>query len=64
MLKGIQDKMVIVGVTGTKGKSTVVNMLSFVLKKLEIKYASYSTLEASDNSNSKLNTRKMTMPGR
>ena len=64
ILKGIQDKMVIVGVTGTKGKSTVVNMLSFVLKKLEIKYASYSTLEASDNSNSKLNTQKMTMPGR
>ncbi len=64
ILRGIQDKMVIVGVTGTKGKSTVVNILSFVLKKLDIKYASCSTLEASDNTGSKLNTQKMTMPGR
>jgi len=56
--------MIIVGITGTKGKSTVVNILSFVLKKLEIKYASCSTLEASDNTGSKLNTQKMTMPGR
>jgi UDP-N-acetylmuramoyl-L-alanyl-D-glutamate--2,6-diaminopimelate ligase len=64
LLKGIQDKMIIVGVTGTKGKSTVVNVLSFVLKKMEIKYASCSTLEASDNTGSKLNTQKMTMPGR
>lgn len=56
--------MIIVGVTGTKGKSTVVNMLSFVLKKLDIKYASYSTLETSNNNASNLNTQKMTMPGR
>jgi len=64
MLNGIQDKMIIVGVTGTKGKSTIVNMLSFVLKKLEIGYASYSTLETSNNANAVLNTQKMTMPGR
>jgi UDP-N-acetylmuramoyl-L-alanyl-D-glutamate--2,6-diaminopimelate ligase len=56
--------MIIVGVTGTKGKSTVVNILSFVLKKLDIKYASYSTLEASNNSGTRLNMQKMTMPGR
>lgn len=56
--------MMIVGITGTKGKSTVVNILSFVLKALDIKYASYSTLETSDNSGSTLNTQKMTMPGR
>ncbi len=64
MLKGIQDKMIIIGVTGTKGKSTVINMLSFVLKKLEIGYASHSTIETSNNSGSTLNTQKMTMPGR
>ena len=64
LLKGIQDKMIIIGVTGTKGKSTVVNMLSFVLKGLGVKYASYSTLGVSDNEGLILNMKKMTMPGR
>ena len=64
ILNGAQEKMMMVGITGTKGKSTVVSILSFVLKALDIKYASYSTLETSNNQNSVFNTQKMTMPGR
>ncbi len=64
LLKNIQDKMVIIGVTGTKGKSTVVDMLSFVFKKLDVKHASYSTLGTNVNNKVSNNTRKMTMPGR
>jgi UDP-N-acetylmuramoylalanine-D-glutamate ligase len=45
MLKGHQEKMIMVGVTGTKGKSTVVSILSFVLSKLDVKFASHSTME-------------------
>ncbi len=64
MLKGCQEKMIIIGVTGTKGKSTVVNMLSNVLSKLNIKFASYSTMEVWENGKAKPNDQKMTMPGR
>lgn len=64
LLKNIQDKMIIIGVTGTKGKSTVVDMLSFVFKKLDIKHASYSTLGTSVNNKTTGNNKKMTMPGR
>ncbi len=64
MLKGCQDKMIMVGITGTKGKSTVVSMLSFVLSQLDINFASYSTMEIWKNKKRLSNSQKMTMPGR
>jgi UDP-N-acetylmuramoyl-L-alanyl-D-glutamate--2,6-diaminopimelate ligase len=57
-------KMVIVGVTGTNGKTTVVNLISWILQENGYKTASSSTAQFFVNGQSWLNNLKMTMPGR
>lgn len=44
-----QNKMTFIGVTGTKGKTTVVSFISTILSKLGVSYASVGTLGISQN---------------
>ena len=57
-------KMFIIGVTGTKGKSTVVELISATLKAAGFSVASTSTIRFSINNKVRDNKYKMTMPGR
>src|SRR3989344_859477 len=57
-------KMVIVGVTGTNGKASVVEFLAQILREAGIKTASVSSLYFRIGDEAKKNTLKMTMPGR
>ncbi len=56
--------MTIVGVTGTKGKSSVSDMLFTVLRHAGIKAAVAGTIRFAINDESQPNLYKMTMPGR
>lgn len=57
-------KIIVVGVTGTKGKSTVVELLTTTLKVAGYKVASTSTIGFSLDEEKIANKYKMTMPGR
>jgi len=57
-------KMTIIGITGTNGKSTVVNLLSEILEEAGIKSASISSLRFRIGKKEWPNALKMTMPGR
>jgi UDP-N-acetylmuramoyl-L-alanyl-D-glutamate--2,6-diaminopimelate ligase len=57
-------KIIVVGVTGTKGKSTVVELLTTTLKVAGYKVASTSTIGFSLGNETIKNKYKMTMPGR
>jgi UDP-N-acetylmuramoyl-L-alanyl-D-glutamate--2,6-diaminopimelate ligase len=57
-------KLVVIGVTGTHGKSSVVMMLGSVLRTLGYCVGWFSTATISDGSDTWLNDMKMTMPGR
>lgn len=57
-------KLVVVGVTGTNGKTTVVNLISWILQQSGKKTASTSTAQFFINGKTWLNDLKMTMPGR
>ncbi|MDO8265070.1 MAG: UDP-N-acetylmuramoyl-L-alanyl-D-glutamate--2,6-diaminopimelate ligase [Candidatus Parcubacteria bacterium] len=57
-------KLIIVGVTGTNGKSTVVEMIDAILKEAGFKTASSSSICFKIGSKEWPNNLKMTMPGR
>jgi len=57
-------KLTVVGVTGTNGKSTVVEMTSKILEEAGYKVASLSSIKFKIGKKEWPNTLKMTMPGR
>ena len=57
-------KIHIVGVTGTKGKSTTLELVNGILESAGMKTALLGTIRFKIGSESKPNMRKMTIPGR
>jgi UDP-N-acetylmuramyl-tripeptide synthetase len=57
-------KLIIIGVTGTNGKSTTVNLISTILEQAGFNIGSISTIEFKIIDKVWLNDLKMTMPGR
>jgi len=57
-------KIIVIGVTGTKGKSSVVEMSNAIFEEAGYKTALASTIRVKIAATSKPNLRKMTMPGR
>ncbi len=58
------EKLIIVGVTGTNGKSTTANLIAKIFEEAGMKTAVTSTVNFKIGENDKLNDLKMTMPGR
>lgn len=58
------EKLIVIGVTGTNGKSTTVNLLSKILEEAGFKTALTSTVNFKIAEKEWLNDLKMTMPGR
>lgn len=56
--------LVVIGVTGTNGKSTTVNLIARILEEAGYKVGLVSTVNIKIGSEERLNTLKMTMPGR
>lgn len=61
---GKSKKIKVIGVTGTKGKSTVVEMISKILEEAGYKTAIFSSIKIKIANKEKKNLFKMTMPGR
>jgi len=57
-------EMVIVGVTGTNGKSTVVELIRSIFESAGLNAASLSSIRIVINGEEQINIKKMTMPGR
>jgi len=57
-------KLIVIGVTGTSGKSTVVDLTTRILEEADYKVASLSSIKFKIDKKEWLNTLKMTMPGR
>jgi len=57
-------KLIVIGVTGTSGKSTVVELSSLILEQAGFKVASLSSIKFKIGNKEKENRLKMTMPGR
>ena len=57
-------KLKVIGVTGTNGKTTVVNLTAGILKEAGFKAASLSSIKFKIGDKEQPNTLKMTMPGR
>lgn len=57
-------KMIVIGVTGTKGKSTTCRFIASVLEQTGAKVGLMSTVEFQDGNRRWLNDKKMTMLGR
>ena len=58
------EKLIIIGVTGTNGKSTTVNLIAKILAEAGHKVAVTSTVNFKIGDREWLNDKKMTMPGR
>lgn len=58
------EKLIVIGVTGTNGKSTTVNLISKILEEAGFKTAITSTVNFKIDDRDELNEIKMTMPGR
>lgn len=58
------DKLVVIGVTGTTGKTSSVYLIAKTLREAGFKAGYSSTAMFSDGNSDWLNTKKMTMPGR
>ncbi len=56
--------LVVIGVTGTNGKSTTVDMISRIFEEAGLKTASLSSIRFRIQGNEQKNMLKMTMPGR
>lgn len=56
--------LVVIGVTGTNGKSTTVNLIARILEEAGHKVGLVSTVNIKIGDQERLNTLKMTMPGR
>ncbi len=57
-------KIYVLGITGTKGKSTVVELINAILEKNGKRTAFTSTIKTKINKEAHLNTTGMSMPGR
>lgn len=57
-------RMKVIGVTGTKGKTTVIELLHAILSESGFKVASLSSLRFKIRGHERINDKKMTMPGR
>ncbi|MDP2676481.1 MAG: UDP-N-acetylmuramoyl-L-alanyl-D-glutamate--2,6-diaminopimelate ligase [bacterium] len=57
-------EMTIIGVTGTNGKSTVVELIRSIFESAGLNAASLSSIRSVINGEEAVNMRKMTMPGR
>jgi UDP-N-acetylmuramoyl-L-alanyl-D-glutamate--2,6-diaminopimelate ligase len=57
-------KLTVIGITGTSGKSTVVELSSLILEQAGFKVASLSSIKFKIGDKEKENKLKMTMPGR
>ncbi|OGI15415.1 MAG: hypothetical protein A2Z52_01630 [Candidatus Moranbacteria bacterium RBG_19FT_COMBO_42_6] len=58
------EKMIVVGVTGTTGKTTTIFLLANILQAAGLKSGYISTAMFSDGAKKWLNDKKMTLPGR
>ena len=58
------EKLYVIGVTGTSGKSTTIYLLRQLLARAGLKVGALSTIEFYVNGKSKLNDKKMTMLGK
>lgn len=58
------EKLIVIGVTGTNGKSTTVNLISKILEEAGFQTAVSSTVNFKVGKKEWLNNLKMTMPGR
>jgi UDP-N-acetylmuramoyl-L-alanyl-D-glutamate--2,6-diaminopimelate ligase len=58
------DKLIVIGVTGTTGKTSTVYLIAKTLREAGFKAGYSSTAMFSDGNSDWLNTKKMTMPGR
>ncbi|MDO8530015.1 MAG: UDP-N-acetylmuramoyl-L-alanyl-D-glutamate--2,6-diaminopimelate ligase [bacterium] len=58
------SKLIVIGVTGTSGKSTTVDFITRILEEAGHKTASMSSVRFKIGQEEKKNTLKMTMPGR
>jgi len=57
-------ELIVIGITGTKGKSTVVEMCTRILQEAGYKVASVSSIKFKIGDRERKNDLKMTMPGR
>src|SRR5262245_50954584 len=58
------EKLIVIGVTGTNGKSTTANLISKIFEESGIKTAVSSTVSIKVGDKEWLNPKKITMPGR
>jgi len=57
-------KLIVIGVTGTNGKSTVVQLITNIFQEADLSVASISSVRFQINNEERQNDLKMTMPGR